>query len=588
MGYPSQLEYYMYGFQTHFRINCETTAESLFSKLDRGLFPQVSLFGFLRTDRKDRHKICVDPENLSPLIPGLAELQKLAISEYESSENRNMFYSGDGVQAIMDKKHKNESFRTVLENFLNELPEREQTITFVSAKITTSDFDLYVALELNKFVYNSRNYLKKKDTEQRFKLRLSLLESGVEIYLKEVVNAFHEPGPQEFYDFKTRATDELLREAANSFFYTIAWAGNEMQGLHGLIEACNKISQSRYESEEVRGNILIAKKSHPDIEMTVELVEPFNIREHRKTRKLLQQSDNIQSVITNSYHVLGLGKLKESYNPDDETIFKIKFNSLHCWEVLHDKTILFQLNYGLPQFGEEIIDKNTFYANAARVLSGIMPDEIENLYQLSISLTLQKRGAMLIISDVAQSEAERLRKQCLNIKPIKLVPDVLASLSAIDGGVLVDRYGVCYANAVLLDGIVGRRGDSARGSRYNSAITYQEGNELTKATMIIVVSEDGMVDIIPSLMPKISHSEIKEVINILHDIADNGSSENGTFNDAMQWLQNRQFYLKQDECDEINQLNKAISETAGPDLRIVYSDFHPNFEMNDSYYHKEP
>ena len=158
-------------------------------------------------------------------------------------------------------------------------------------------------------------------------------------------------------------------------------------------------------------------------------------------------------------------------------------------------------------------------------------------------------------------------------------------MASIDGGVLVDENGVCFANGVILDGIVGYRGNSARGSRYNSAITYQEFFEFKKPTMVIVISEDGMVDVIPTLLQRISHAEILAVIAVLEEIKRSGHSNSGTFDDAMQWLQNRQFYLTLDECERINKLNDTISEANdGQHMRIIYPHFAPNPDMNDSYY----
>jgi hypothetical protein len=46
-GYPQSLKYFMWPWQVYFRISCQTTSESLFNQLDRGLNPKVFLLGFL-------------------------------------------------------------------------------------------------------------------------------------------------------------------------------------------------------------------------------------------------------------------------------------------------------------------------------------------------------------------------------------------------------------------------------------------------------------------------------------------------------------------------------------------------------------
>ncbi|WP_183890072.1 diadenylate cyclase [Pedobacter cryoconitis] len=575
----------MWGYQPHFRINCQTQAESLFDLLDRGLEPKVSLIGFLQSNRTDRHSICVDPESLEEIIPNLNDLNSKAKEILTNHFDKNTFYTGPGVQEKKDKQLLAEVNRLALEEILNNLNTANQSISFVSNVLTISDYQFYVILELNRFVYESHIHLKKRDSEQRFKLRLSLIECAVECYLHEIKKNFKETRDDEFFDLEIPRSDELLRDAATNFIYTISWAGRNGMGLHGLVETCNKISQAKYESEEVNGTILVAKEGHSDIDLLVQIKEPFSIRDHRKTRKLLEQANGNLHVITNAFKVLGLGELKPTYDPSTESVFIIKFTGLHCWDVMHCDHILMQMRYGIPQFAQESIDKNKFAVDARRIFSGIKTEQVENLFQLSIAITKVNKGAMLIISRDAANEAMRLKNRAIVLNPFKLKEELLLPLASIDGGILIDESGLCYANGLILDGIVGHRGDSSRGSRYNSAITYQEFFELKKATMIVVVSEDGMVDLIPGLMPQIEHSDIITVIEILEEIKNNGYSESYSFDEAMHWLQNHNFYLTPEECKRINELNDSISEKfKGDSVRIIYEHFSPHTDMNNSYY----
>ena len=64
-----------------------------------------------------------------------------------------------------------------------------------------------------------------------------------------------------------------------------------------------------------------------------------------------------------------------------------------------------------------------------------------------------------------------------------------------DGSLLIDPHGICHAVGVILDGAAQGVGDPARGARYNSAIRYQSG--ATSPTVVVVVSEDGGVDLVP-------------------------------------------------------------------------------------------
>jgi hypothetical protein len=228
--------------------------------------------------------------------------------------------------------------------------------------------------------------------------------------------------------------------------------------------------------------------------------------------------------------------------------------------VTHNNVTLMQIRYGIPQFSPEIIRKDKFFSDIKRIFSDIPNENIDDLYKLSLEVTKQKKGAMLIISKDAENEAKRLSKQCINIKPIQLDSELILNLTSIDGGVILDTTGKTYAHGVILDGIVGYSGDSSRGSRYNSALTYQEYKGLDEPTMIIVVSEDGTVDVIPNLRPQIKHSEIVQVIEILEQLNNPSKYNSSAFNNTMFWLRNRQFYLTKEECDRINELKRKLVE----------------------------
>jgi DNA integrity scanning protein DisA with diadenylate cyclase activity len=77
-----------------------------------------------------------------------------------------------------------------------------------------------------------------------------------------------------------------------------------------------------------------------------------------------------------------------------------------------------------------------------------------------------------------------------------MTPSVLRLVTNIDGAVLIDPRGTCFAIGAILDGLATERGDSSRGSRYNSALRYVETARYP--TLAIVVSEDGYIDLLQS------------------------------------------------------------------------------------------
>jgi hypothetical protein len=495
-----------------------------------------------------------------------------------------MFYTGEGMQEEMDRRLKVRSHKDAIEKTLNESVHNKGRICFATVPVIVGNYSVYVILELDRKIYQSHLLLQKTKWD-RFTIFRSLVEASVNVYLEEIRKGLFMPDPGKNLSGDSRTTEELLKAASRNFMYTVSVNGQNGKGLNGLYPACNQISISRYEKSENTGYLIIAKKDHPDIEMTLKLDAPFSIHDYRKTRKLLQLANDEIGVVCNSHEILGLGKLKNSYQTLSESVFEIRFKGVHCWDIEHSKKNLLQMRYGNPQIYSESIDKNKVFSDAKRIFPTITATQFDNLYTLFLAATKQDKGAMIIVSSTAKEESVRLEKQSMCIQPVSLTQELILTLTAIDGGVLLDIDGIAHAHGVILDGIVGNNGNSARGSRYNSAVTYQEYNRLTNPTMIIVVSEDGTVDIIPSLKPQIKHSEIIEVIGILDELNSEEKYDRGTFNKAIEWLQNREFYLTKEECEKINRLKAEIDKRdKDTSMRIVYEDFCPNLEMNESYY----
>lgn len=101
---------------------------------------------------------------------------------------------------------------------------------------------------------------------------------------------------------------------------------------------------------------------------------------------------------------------------------------------------------------------------------------------------------MILISEQADAEAKRLSHQCIRIEPMILDDDTMKLVTTIDGAILLDTKGICHAIGVILDGHASAKEDTARGSRYNSAVRYVHGDH--GRCLAVVVSADGTVDFV--------------------------------------------------------------------------------------------
>lgn len=588
-GYPNFLKYFMWKWQVHFGISFQTSAESLFDRLDRSLEPNVFIIGFSK-NVSNAEIICYEPEKIDFLTTHFTNLSGFAKEILDTHDDRYMMYSGPGMQEQMDEKLNDECYRLAIESILNKVERYNGKLHFVAQKVHVFGFDIFLILQLNKDVYDSHNYLTKKTNDDRARINRSLIEVVISLFLNEYRKILYLPNPGYGRISEARTSEEILREAAKQFMYTISSKGKNYFGIHRLFEACNNISISKYEGIECFGQIIVAEKSNPDIKMSFELKEPFSIHNYRKTRKLLEHSSSKIGVVTDSNLIFGLGYISDSYKPSSESIFSVHFKGLHSWDLNHGNIILMQLRYGNPKFSHESLDRKTFFSLAKRIFGSIIDGKIEKLYHLSKAITTQKKGAMLVISMDAEKESSRLSSRSIGINPLDMNNELILNLTNIDGAVLIDLSGYAYANGVILDGIVNSNGDSSRGSRYNSAITYYENQKHLIPTMIVVVSEDGMVDIIPQLLPQIKRSEITVMIKLLEQLNSEEKFDRVAFYNTMDWLEKRRFYLTSDDCIKINLLKRELHEwdkKGNYTMWVTHDDLVANPEMDDSFYISE-
>jgi uncharacterized protein YifN (PemK superfamily) len=151
---------------------------------------------------------------------------------------------------------------------------------------------------------------------------------------------------------------------------------------------------------------------------------------------------------------------------------------------------------------------------------------------------------MIVVTDDARSEAQRLRKQGTNIVPAKLTEALLRSVTGIDGTILLDPHGMCHAIGVILDGAANDSCTPSRGSRFNSGIRYVQPEHPRR--LAIIVSEDRSVDIVPILRPLLSRTLLENHLAALE------RSTLDNFHEHRSWFDDHRFYLNSEQCARVN------------------------------------
>lgn len=574
------IKYFMWGYQHLFRSIANSTAGRLFAELDPALRPRVFLIGLLQGARLDRHPICVESED-SGYHPSLfADVVVIADGLETDESNRKMIVSHPIARDRYELWRKHDYLRRAIIKVIDSTEGSQDRISFCSLPSLVEDYLVFALLQIDRHCFQSIYRLDRDMIDGLHPVETSLVSAAVNEFLSECTQLLSMPEPGRSIG-AFRSSGETFRAAGNRLMLTPSWA---VRNPRGLFQTCATIASLKYEGQEGIGLLAITSSDHPNVEITLSLLNPVPLDAYRAVRKMLQLASNDLCLISDANQILGLGRVVGQYDHSREDLFVVAFLKHHMWELRHAGQILMRVSYGEPGLPKTVFREGKFRLDLPRVFSGISPVAIDELVALARIASEQKHGTMLVITPAAAAEAERLETQCTRIRPTKLTPDVLRMATAIDGAVVLDIDATCHAIGVILDGRASRHGNPARGARYNSAVRYVESSEVS--CIALVFSEDGTIDLIPDLAPQISRSVLEETIRRFRAVATEEIVDQKSFNQLMEWLGVHRFYLTPEICEEINQLRcRAESRfPADTTTRVCYEDFVASEKLDDSYF----
>lgn len=267
---------------------------------------------------------------------------------------------------------------------------------------------------------------------------------------------------------------------------------------HDLFDTYNELSATPYEGADGYGIILLWNPQNDELSNSIKLKDPIPLDSDLKMmRKLLEISNDKLWLVTDGTHF-------HSYIRSDapeltkKDAYTVHFTGSFKWELHKNDKRLMQVAHRIPTFVFSNINDLKPEEKFREIFSELKQEEINNLKNIIKLATKQKHGTMLVISEKPSDEATRLAKQSFPVEPFALDKNNVENISAIDGAILLGTDGMCHAFGVILDGRASPDlGSPARGARYNSSLRYLKlaKEELGIATAIVVISEDGMVDI---------------------------------------------------------------------------------------------
>jgi len=576
----------MWGFQRHFQNSVQRKAEKLFHALDPHFEIETFLLGLVRKQSPEDHPICLEPEECSFEPEQFAEVRQDADHYWSVDPERNLVATAESHMRSIQRRVSARAEHNAVMKALESRHGGGGGKLFFSGFMPVANYDVGVVLRLNHRQNILHYSLAKIHAYKPLRVPSSLTESAINLFLKACCKSLHVPEPELVDEWDGPVTEEMLRKAGDRLMEAPVFAGGGVDGLYCLFDACNYIAALPSERSFSNGELLIAREGHPNILRTLKLSKPIPLNKHRAIRKLLEISSAGDAILTDGNSVIGFGKRCGNYDQSQADLLEVSFTGHHQWELSHAEHKLMRVIFGQPALPLPPLNQHRFAEDIERIFTDISHESVQTLFALSEQACQQRHGTILVITPEAASEAKRLESQATGIVPVHITPELLASVTAIDGAVMLDTNGTCHAIGVILDGVAVPNGNPARGARYNSSLRYAAQMQAQeKGCLVIIVSEDGTAEWIPKLIPRLSLRELKtkeSEADAILALTDFPISRTGRL---LRWLSEHRFYLSLSLCEKANRLsvmfNNVLTEKGAIFFR--YENFEPDSRMSNDY-----
>jgi hypothetical protein len=570
------LTYFMWAYQPHFRSQMEHRAKQALAALGANIEVKALLVGVRLPEITNDHFVCIEPEDGEWNIAAFKDVHRRAGEIFTTHPDQHIIFLGD-ERSMLDKPEniRRKSVQKAIEEVLSRIDFDRGTRSFCGVPVRLGNFHVAPILQVAQLDIDTFPRLVNPIQFQERNSTTGIVQALISHLLDEASDNLDTKEPGRFFNSFDSECSGLLRKAGKTLCNAIRLALKDWM-LHSVFENLNKISELRYEGEETLGTIIFAPTNLPSLNCDVALLQPIALGSHKLVRKVVEISDKqLGCICQGGEGIVGFGSLQDF---GDTPIFRAVFTGHYRWALYVNDTLLMNCAFGVPYVPQPRLTFKTFFSNIRRVLPRLPSKQGEALWDAVSAAMDQRHGTMLVVSDAASSEAQRLRSQAIAIEPIKLSSALVARISGIDGAILVDRDCNCHAIGVILDGIATNTGDPSRGARYNSALRYIESFRVP--AVCLVVSEDGYVNMVPTLRHQIKKQDIEHHVELLKTL----TSDN--YHSTRSWLDKHRFYLTSEQCDVVNtELTRIQAEPFEVrEMRFITDVFNPDPEMNESYY----
>lgn len=561
---------FMWGFQPHFRNAMRRDVEGSFALIGMPVESRVLLVGVAASPHAT-HPICVEPEH-GPFKSGqLVGLEDEAERRYRDDPESEIWHTDRRLHEMRQEWLRNRNRADAISDALGTAGSFEGFEFFTSAGTTVGNYHVHTCVGLPAATLAAVPQFEAAVVD-RFYVGRSLPHTLVDECLRRADAELYKPdagaGLRLLGD-----RNELVRAAATRFVDGTCLRVTRMSA--DLTQMLDEVAAQYYERGGAHGRLLLteAAKERCDTVFT----PPVSLYEHRTIRKLLETTTSKRALVGDFQFVYGLG-----VPTDAATEIELAITDHATWELRHSGRRMIRMSYGKPTMPTTPLPREQVDDVVVRTIGHANLDAIWGLVDAALQLG---HGTTIVISADPATEAARLGGQAIAIEPRVVDAEEVSALSGIDGALVIGGDGRCHAFGVILDGVATADGSRGRGSRYNSAARYQRTSTVRAA--VVVVSDDGSIDIFPQLRPRVDREAVElAVLRFENACGRSDPASNDEFGDSLHEIEQLEFYLNQHQCDRVNAAQERESELrrTNGQIVVVRPPVVPHPDMDDTYW----
>ena len=523
-------------------------------------------------DADARQPICVEPEN-GPLSSGqLTRVLALAEELYQVHPDSKLIHSHPRAHELRQRSLRLNSRADALQQTIGASFAHPDQTFFVSQGSAVGNYHVHNCIGVPSAAFDALPALP-NETVDRIYVGRSLQHSVIEESLRRADEALYLPDAGDSL-FLLGKTHEIVAEAADRLTQGMVYRATEIP--IDVFQMLNGITSLGYERAGASGRLLFTKRDSRQNNLRVRFDGSVRLSEARSIRKLLQLTDEANAVLVDDKGAFGLGNSESGPG-----CVEIEITGHAEWEASIDNQTLVRVSYGHASLPIAPLDRDKVEDALERKVGTI---DFEKIWHIVEAAQHAGHGMTLVVTSDPKGEATRLGKEAVAISPSLIEENDIVRFGRVDGAVLLGPDARCYAFGVILDGMAKGHGDRARGSRFNSAVRYQR--TATAGSAIIVISDDGTVDLIPKLMPRIAKATVEAAVEEFRKCCDDEEIDRANFIRAHDQVKSLRFYLDHEQCQLVNSLYEREEQKvfAGNSIRIIEPPLRPNPEMDESYF----